>query len=130
MVQHVQIVLNEDVPPNPVAESTLNNIWRDDQQICWFFTPEVIAAGWGWDNSREEGPNKAVEFAGDSGWDGSAPVPVGLMPVNPPDLRHYCATGPGANAGPDVPTYHYTLYFVNGTKKFSHDPEVGNQPQP
>jgi hypothetical protein len=142
MVQHVKVVLAPDPNDNqqlkPFAESTTNLIWRDDQELCWFLSQEVITAGWGWDNSREAGPNRAIEFhatvAAPEEWLGSAPVPVGTLPNLVADTRHYFAVGPGANTnnntGSPVPMYAYRLYFVNGETKFSHDPEVGNQPQP
>ena len=129
MVQHVQIVLNGD--NNPVAAQTSINIWRDDQQLEWFFTQEVVEAGWGWDNMLETGAGQAVFFDTKADWPGSTPAPVGIAPTTGSDLRHYTATGPGANPLNTVQTFAYHLAFRNlDGRVFPHDPEVGNQPQP
>jgi len=125
MVQHVEIVLIDGVP---IADSTLVKIWRDDQDLSWFFSQEVIAAGWGWDNDTDAGTDKAIQFA--QSWQGSIPGPVGSLPETGADIRQYTATGPGANETSTPQIFSYTLYFAKGDTKFSHDPEVGNQPQP
>ena len=126
MVQHVFITLNEE--GNPVAALPKTDIFRDDQQLMWILNEEVRQAGWGWDNQLNGGDN-AINF--DTGWQGSVPAPIGNFIDFVQDIRHYSATGPGANNTDQSTTFAYHLSFRNKDgRTFPHDPEIGNQPQP
>jgi hypothetical protein len=133
MVQHVLIVPRAS-DGKPTADFSLCNIWRDDQDIKWKITSALTAAGWGWDNDPLEGgpgaPNQAIQFNPNSGWQGSAPEPTGTLPAEGPDNRQYTATGPGPNMTNTSAFFGYTMYFAGPDGKYSHDPEIGNQPQP
>jgi hypothetical protein len=127
MVQHV-LIIPSPFDGKPIADPIRLSIWRDDQNISWKITSELVAAGWGWDNDLPAGTDHAIQFSGDS-WQGSQPAPTGTMPEGPDD-RVYTATGPGANEGDATARFSYTLFFSGPNGKYSHDPEIGNQPQP
>jgi hypothetical protein len=128
MVQHV-LIIPSPFDGKPIADPVRLSIWRDDQDISWKITTELTNAGWGWDNELPAGAGHAIQFSGNS-WLGGQPGPVGPTPQEGPDDRIYTATGPGANLTSATARFSYTLYFSGPDGKYSHDPEIGNQPQP
>ena len=128
MVQHV-LIIPSPFDGKPLADPIRLNIWRDDQIISWKISNELVTAGWGWDNDGPGGTNAAIQFSATPIWEGSQPAPTGTMPEGPDD-RIYTATGPGANETDSTSRFSYTLYFSGPNGKYTHDPEIGNQPQP
>ena len=129
MVQHV-LIIPSPFDGKPIADPIRLNIWRDDQEISWKITSELTNAGWGWDNDGPGGPNAAIQFADTPPWQGGQPEPTGTAPETGADVRQYTANGPGANLTNTTARFHYTMYFSGPDGKYSHDPEIGNQPQP
>jgi len=145
-MQHVTIDWKDNAP-----QVSSVNLWRDDQSIMWSFAPDA-------DPRLYWGGVPGIIFLSAGGkyseWTGTQPQPLGVVPQDGVDRRHYMANGEAPNLGKEVIYYHYDLVLHQPTgetvrlsevlprRRAKHDkasasvnvelvdPEIPNQPQP
>ena len=125
MTQHI-IVERIDRWGRVVVTPELSAVWTDDQDILWMLAPGLM---WPQVGPPHPGP---IYFPEGSEWPGSQPEPVGQLPENGIDTRHYVAT-----CGKIMPPGVWELYSyfiiaqqIDGDPGVWTDPDVENRPLP
>jgi hypothetical protein len=125
MTQHITVE-RVDRWGKVVVTPELSAVWRDDQTILWILAPGLM-----W--PKVPPPHPGPIYFDDINWPGSQPTPVGPLPANGIDTRHYVA-----ECGKILPDDQYELYSYKITAQqignegpvIWTDPDVENRPLP